>query len=559
MTGLRLWHAMALLAVLWAGIYLPGLGGEELKGEEPRRVLPGLEMLRSGDWLQPVVAGTAYHRKPPMINWLTASGVMACGEVSEFAVRLPTVLLVLALGLGLCAAVTRAATPDAGFLAGIFALTNIGLMEKGRLAEIEGAYIAFSGLAFAAWLAFAAPRWAEFSPKSRPWLGWALAGPLLGLAFMTKGPPHLVMFYALAGMVWARCGRWRDALHPAHAMGLLLAAAIGLPWFFRTHASEPSPLDHTAAAHDDADWLGQLSSRLDISTLDGPAWIVQIFQGIANFLPWSVFLIALLSPALRRQFGIDKCSRLVGGLLAGCALAYLIIALTPAARARFTLPLIAPASAALALAMVSADREHAFAGIWRRVLLGLCVATGVLALVLPWLVQTSFRPGAVAASALAIGLVFVVWESTRRWRESASNLALASAVLMVAITALYVGGIQPVKSLTEELRPTAKAINALIQPGEQATLYRAGLQPWVFYSWGNVREVRDRKDIQPKTHQGVAQQVGPLVCEKERWLKEREKIEKTFGPAISEVLIENRWNHKELVFIRFQPQRPKDH
>jgi 4-amino-4-deoxy-L-arabinose transferase-like glycosyltransferase len=124
------WLTMALLFVFWAGIYLPGLGNEELKGEEPRRILPGLSMIRSGDWTHPVVAGESYHRKPPLINWLTAGGVLAFGRIDELPVRLPVTLFVLAFALGLAAAVQRVATPSAGFLDGLFVLTNIGMMEK---------------------------------------------------------------------------------------------------------------------------------------------------------------------------------------------------------------------------------------------------------------------------------------------------------------------------------------------------------------------------------------------------------------------------------------------
>src|SRR5690606_25399854 len=97
--GLRLPTLLLLLTLLWAALYLPGLGGPELKGEEGRRVLPGLTMLETGEWVLPHLNGEPYLRKPPLINWVVAGAVRLTGETSEWSVRLPSVLCVLALTL----------------------------------------------------------------------------------------------------------------------------------------------------------------------------------------------------------------------------------------------------------------------------------------------------------------------------------------------------------------------------------------------------------------------------------------------------------------------------
>src|SRR5258707_1398577 len=93
-------------ALIWAGIYLPGLGSVELKHEEPRRALPAVHMLASGDWLVPRVGEVPYLRKPPLLNWLIAGAFKLTGGRSEWAIRLPSVIgtLVLALGIVICGA-----------------------------------------------------------------------------------------------------------------------------------------------------------------------------------------------------------------------------------------------------------------------------------------------------------------------------------------------------------------------------------------------------------------------------------------------------------------------
>src|SRR6266404_280332 len=94
-------QVLVLTTIIWAGIYLPGLGSVELKHEEPRRVLPAVHMLASGDWLVPRVGEVPYLRKPPLLNWLIAGAFKLTDGRSEWAVRLPSVLATLALALGI--------------------------------------------------------------------------------------------------------------------------------------------------------------------------------------------------------------------------------------------------------------------------------------------------------------------------------------------------------------------------------------------------------------------------------------------------------------------------
>ena len=44
----RAGHALSIVVLCWAAIYLPGLGSLEIKGEEGRRILPAVTMLETG-------------------------------------------------------------------------------------------------------------------------------------------------------------------------------------------------------------------------------------------------------------------------------------------------------------------------------------------------------------------------------------------------------------------------------------------------------------------------------------------------------------------------------
>src|SRR5260370_7222365 len=81
-------QVLVLTTIIWAGIYLPGLGSVELKHEEPRRALPALHMLASGDWLVPRVGGIPFLRKPPMFHSLIAPPFLAPGTKANLALPL---------------------------------------------------------------------------------------------------------------------------------------------------------------------------------------------------------------------------------------------------------------------------------------------------------------------------------------------------------------------------------------------------------------------------------------------------------------------------------------
>src|SRR5215218_4144935 len=95
-------RAKALLVVLllWAAIFLPGLGSTEIKGEEGRRIMPAVTMLEGGSWTVPYVGGKPFLRKPPLVQWCMAASMKVFGR-TVWAARLPSALSVLALAIAI--------------------------------------------------------------------------------------------------------------------------------------------------------------------------------------------------------------------------------------------------------------------------------------------------------------------------------------------------------------------------------------------------------------------------------------------------------------------------
>jgi 4-amino-4-deoxy-L-arabinose transferase-like glycosyltransferase len=338
--------ALGILVALWAAIYLPGLGIPELKGEEGRRILPAATMLEAGNpfesceslrsWIVPYLGGAPYLRKPPLINWLIALSFKISDTRNEWAARLPSVLSMLALGVAIIGIGGAWIGNERALAAAILTLTNIGAIEKGRLAEIEAVYVALTGIAIVGWLSW----WAT---NRSPWLTWVAPFFFLGLALLTKGPLHLLFFYAIVVAVCWRAKRMKDLASVPHFAGVALMLGIFALWavpYFRMTAE-------LNAAHV---WVDQFAGRVKSFDLQG--WLLNIPRGLANYLPW-----LLLAPLLYRPR--KKVSPVDTVVFEGTRFALFIcffgLLILPAALPRYTLPLITPASLLIGCSMFDAD------------------------------------------------------------------------------------------------------------------------------------------------------------------------------------------------------------
>jgi 4-amino-4-deoxy-L-arabinose transferase-like glycosyltransferase len=312
-------------------IYLPALGSIAIKGEEGRRILPAIGMLKSGNYIVPEVGGNPYFRKPPLVNWLVAASFRIFGMRNEWTARLPSAVAVLAVAIAFVT-VARASLGSRGsIVAALIWMTNIGMIEKGRLIEIEALYISLCGLAIIFWLSFLVQR------KS-PWLVWVPASIFLGLGLLAKGPTHLIFFYAIVLAVLWQMKEWRLLIHPAHFAGLAIMLGIFAVWAVPFLQSTTT---HVAAVK----WSNQFTGRLQGIDFKLVSWIQNVPRGLIYFLPW-----VLLFPFVRFSKFHDSAERRLARSLAwGIAVPFVAVNLVPGAVPRYTMPVIAPASWLLAM------------------------------------------------------------------------------------------------------------------------------------------------------------------------------------------------------------------
>jgi len=322
----RFWlhRRVHLVLIVWAVIYLPALGSLEIRGEEGRRILPGVSMLESNNYLVPQVGGKPYFRKPPLLNWVTAACFKVSGIRNEWTARLPSAIAILLVALALVRGAASVLGRTGSTFAALFWLTNAGNIEKGRLIEIEAIYVSLTGLAFVFWAT------AYFSGKSGGQL-WFLPALFLGLGMLAKGPlPHLLFFYGpVIALLW-NDRRLSLLLTRQHFSALLLMFGIIALWALPAYLLSEST--HVARV-----WSRQFSGRLSGQNFNFGSWIINIARSFVSFLPW-------LPLGLVQFDAASEVRRRNRALLVGIAIPYAIVILTPEALPRFVMPALGPAA-----------------------------------------------------------------------------------------------------------------------------------------------------------------------------------------------------------------------
>lgn len=484
MTKLR---ALLAVAILWAAIYLPGLGSTEIKGEEGRRILPAITMLETGNWLVPYVGGKPFLRKPPLVNWAIAGAFKISNSRSEWAARMPSALCVLALGLTIVGMAGEGwLGVETSLVAAIFAMTQFGLVAKARFAgaEIEGIYAPISGIAIVTWLAW-------WSQRRSAWLVWLVPWTFLGVAALAKGPSlHLLFFYAVVIAALAATKEWRWLWHPAHFVGIAIGAAIFAAWavpFFH------SPEAREAAAV----WKRQGIDRFTDSEFEPGNFFMNIPRGLADQLPWLLLAPVAFATIFRGKIaesvagtsegnrrGGWRTARWIAIAVPGCFFALLLV---PGTLPRYVLPLGAVIALLLAAGVAASANERLWTR-WHAVNRGVAALLLLLAIVAPFSVSLSqsgarnFVPVVLAAIGCAPLLAVCAAVFARRAVAlRPANVALATGALFGVAAVLFAIAGVPWMHRAEKLRPLAARIDAAVPAGQRIVLFDVEYFPAAFY------------------------------------------------------------------------------
>lgn len=346
--------ALAALRVISLSLY-PLMDTTEARYGEVARL-----MAATGNWITPQnEPGVPFWAKPPLSFWAQAAAVKLLG-VSEFALRLSSVLFALAT-LAFLWRLARRGEPARPPIEAWIALLAFSSMPLSFVAS--GAVMTDMALATtttAAMVSF----WFAWTTGARTW-GYAFFA-ALGFALLAKGPVGVVLVGLSVGLFWLiepdrRANLARLWARLPWVGGTVLMLAIAVPWYAAAEIRTPGFIDYFIVGEHIKrflvpHWSGDLYGNAHVE----PIGMIWAFYALSSFT-WLPVLAWLGVTRLRRGGELPRWTSLDRYLI-GWALATPIF---------FTLarniiwPYVLPALPALALLIArgcSARLQHHAAG-----------------------------------------------------------------------------------------------------------------------------------------------------------------------------------------------------
>jgi 4-amino-4-deoxy-L-arabinose transferase-like glycosyltransferase len=314
-----------------------------------------------GDWLDLMLGGDPYWRKPPLVFWLMGVAYRL-GGVSEATARLPSILGGMGCAVAVYYLAARLWDARVGLLAGVILATTSPFVQNAVTARLDTVPALLSLLALLAYLR---------AGESRRTADFAVAGACVGLAVLAKGVFGLTgpFFFAL---YCASTGRLRTLASPGFLASLLVAMLVAVPWHAYEVARWGRPFLDVYLFEQTIDrFTGRLGGYRPTASYLG-----SLLRDDWPWLPFTAAGVVLAALAARRG------DRRAAFLLAWVAGYLVLVSLSAGQRMRYLTQLYPPASILAALALLWPLPER-----WRArvpaAVAALCVAGAAVVAVLP--------------------------------------------------------------------------------------------------------------------------------------------------------------------------------
>jgi 4-amino-4-deoxy-L-arabinose transferase-like glycosyltransferase len=422
----------ALLAIVWAVLCLPNLGGPSLWDiDEGNNAECAQEMYTSGNFIVPTFNYKLRVDKPVLLYWLQASAYHVCGS-NEFAARLPSALasllaLLIVYELGRCLF-----DHSTALLAGLVLAGSVAFCVAAHFANPDALLNLF----------ILASMWCFWNHETRG--GWWLmgAGAACGLGMLAKGPVAVVLPMATTLLFYLVRRRLRQLWDVRVLGAALVFVVIAAPWYI------------WVGVETKGEWLAGFFWKHNFERAVG---VLENHRGpffyyglvlLAGLAPWSVFL----GPTIRHAFASPQCKQGGESQFLLCWAAVWLVVFTVV---RTKLPnYILPAYPALALLTAS------FLDDWRRgrltlpswmmpvslaclalagvgIGVGLLIAGDALPLALPGRRLPGLEQGVWLGCVFLLGALAASWCIRRDWRGGLICCVIASGIVFAGALALW--------------------------------------------------------------------------------------------------------------------------
>ncbi len=307
-------------------IYVVHLGIIPVTIMEARNFITAREMISDGHWLLTTLNDLPRYEKPPLPSWITAVFGLIFGADHLAGMRLPAMLMALAMGYAVYSLSLsliqnkRHALMNALILLSSFYVIVITIEAPW---DIYAHGLMLVGISYL---------YLFFSVPESLWKNGLLAGLFIGLSFMSKGPVSLyallLPFLIAYGFVFRYQGFVvHKKLLPLTVM-LLLATLVSIWWFLYVRMADPQAF-HEITEKEAANW-----SSYNVRPFYY-YWSFIVQSGI-----WTIpALMGLLYPYLKNRVSHLKAYRFT---LLWTLFSLLLLSIIPEKKARYLVPVLIP-------------------------------------------------------------------------------------------------------------------------------------------------------------------------------------------------------------------------
>jgi 4-amino-4-deoxy-L-arabinose transferase-like glycosyltransferase len=453
------WAGVALLVAWCVGMF----GRGYWTPDEPREADIAWRMSWQADKAVPLLAGEAFCEKPPLTYWLAAVPIALLGEQAWIA-RLPNLLyaVITALAVGLLA--SRSAGRFSGWVAAATVSTFLLSYQVAIWLATDAPLLASVSVALlGAYTGF-------YAAASRERLrGYLLMHAALAVGFLSKSAvAWMVPALAILTLsIWER--RWRELLRWELYAGLLIQAAIILPWVWLVYRGDDGP------QHLKTFFWNNLVGRF--AAVDAPPELQYaaahrnspgkyLIELPVYLFPWTLLALAAARRAWRQRRTSRHDNRAVRFAIAASLPPLVVLSLAATARNIY----FAPALPGIALLIAWWAREilpgpdpwdiRALRATAALLLLGVAVFAAALALVGADVWSDISRHWTFVAIAGA-GLLGAAFFSVRAWAAAGDHPVYSQWALLLAYCALLIGPASQVYRPVDSWQDLAKISRAV--------------------------------------------------------------------------------------------------
>lgn len=318
---------------------------------EPRYAEIARLMATSGDWITPwFEPGVPFWGKPPLSFWTQAAAIKLFGA-SEFAVRLPGLIIMLLSAWLIYRLVEQLADR-------LTALLSVVILSTSALGfTMSGAVLTDPFLCFAVTLAWVSIIRSVSSTSPKVWHYGVFVGIAVGL--LAKGPVAAVLIIPPVGLWLIFQGRALLGRLPWLG-GIALTLLISAPWYIAAEIKTPGFIDYFIVGEHvkrfiDTGWSGDLYGKAH----DYPRGTIWIFALWATF-PWCFAPLLLIRRRLPRSWHVRRDRLSEPSTLLVLMLLWPLVFFSLAGNILWTyvLPSLPPFAVLLALAISRRERER---------------------------------------------------------------------------------------------------------------------------------------------------------------------------------------------------------